>query len=453
MFISSCTSSALRGLRGAVVVGCCAALTLTAAPGAGAATAPSSGVARLAPSSKLGPVGHLAVSITRPGSYQLDATWDALAGATSYQVKLTGPSGQVLASATVTQARWTATAPMTAGTAVKTEVVPMAGTRRGRAASVTTQVPDLTAPTGTFAVSRVDRTATVTQTALSDDVSGPGAIVRAIDWDQGAGFEPWASGTSVQHTYPAGKHAYHPRVRLTDAAGNTAVLALAGVAIDDTDAPTGAFDVDTTGAWTGFTSVSMLQTGAVWDDVSAPTDVARTVVWGDGASSPWAAGTGTTHVYAAPGSYRPSVVLVDEAGRSTTVAASTVVVSSDTAAPKVTLTKPASKRKAVRSWVKLLGTATDAPGTGVRLVVVRVVEKRKDGWYAFKAPARTWVQAATKAGALRKSRPAKVVPNGDTWTARLPGLGKGRLLVKLKGRDNVGNVSRVRAYEQLLTRS
>jgi hypothetical protein len=453
MIFSSCTSSALRGLRGAVVVGCCAALTLSAAAGAEAATAPSAGVARLAPSSKLGPVSHLAVSITKPGAYQLDATWDALAGASSYQVKLTGSGGQVLAGATVTQARWTATAPMTAGTAVKTEVVPLAGNRRGRAASVTTQVPDLTAPTGTFAVSRVDRTATVTQTALSDDVSGPGAIVREVDWDQGAGFEPWSAGTSVQHTYPAGKHAYHPKVRLADAAGNSAVLSLAGVAIDDTDAPTGAFEVDRTSAWSGFTSVSMLQTGAVWDDVSAPTDVARTVVWGDGASGPWAPGTGATHVYAAPGSYRPSVVLVDEAGRSTTVAASTVVVSADTVAPKVTLSKPATQRTAVRSWVTLHGKATDSPGTGVRLVVVRVVEKRTTGWYAFKAPAQAWVPAATKAGALRKSRPAKVVPSGDTWAYRLPGLRKGRLLVKLKGRDNVGNVSGLRAYEQLLTRS
>ena len=168
-------------------------------------------------------------------------------------------------------------------------------------------------------------TATVTQTALSDDVSATTSVLRSIDWGEGAGFESWASGDTTQHAYPAVDGLYRPRVRLVDQAGNTDTQTLHAVVIGDDTAPTGTFTAGPAAAWSSLTSVQLTQT-SLTDDFSNPVDVTRVVDWGDGSPTVWPSATEVpTHVYATAGSYTPLVTLTDEAGNTAQVAATPVV--------------------------------------------------------------------------------------------------------------------------------
>ncbi len=431
-------------LRGAVVASVCAALTFTG------------GSAGAAPAQKLGPVKSLAMTIDKPSSYRVTSDWDALANATAYKVTLTNTSaGTVLASQKITAHHWVTAPTVKAGDRLTLKVVPLNGKKPGTATSIARDVPDLTAPTGAFTVSlpAKSRTATVTQTALHDDLTTEANIKREINWDQGAGFEAWTAGTSVDHPYPEGKHAYHPSVRLTDEAGNTVVLDLPGVAIDDTEKPKGTFLVAPTRAWAKFTGVTVTQVGTLSDDVSTPAFIKRTVDWKDGtAATQWKTGMALRHLYTTAGTFAPTVTLTDEAGSTMTATLSNVVVKADTVKPRANLIKPRLRRPAIRSWVTLHGRANDVSGSGVRNARVRVVELRRGVWFGYRATTRSWVKGGTKAAALRKSRPAVVRPVAGKWGYRLPGLRKGTLVVKVWGVDNVGNVSTPLVYKQLLTR-
>lgn len=445
-------------MRGAVVASACAALTFTGAPaGAATLTPTDSTSARLArPTQKLPAVKNLAMSLTKPSSaYLVKADWDDLTGATSYRVSLSS-AGTVLASQQVTESAWSTSRALTPGTTVTVKVTALAGKRPGTAISKSMTVPDVTAPTGSYTVTQTPdtRTATVNQTGLQDDLTTTANIKRWIDWDTGNGFVVWDTGTSVEHTYAPGKHAYHPVVKIADEAGNTALVNLA-VAIDDTDAPEGKFGVAPGRAFAKFTPVTVTQVGVLSDDVSAAKDIKRKIDWNPKdtiAPVAWRTGMVAKHVYTTAGTFSPRVTLTDEFGRTTTKDLPAVAVRADTVKPTATLVKPRLRRNAVRSWITLHGKASDVNGTGVRNVKVRVIENRRGTWFAYRAGTRTWVKAATKAGAFKKSRPATVLSKSGKWAYRVRGLRKGTLIVKVWGTDKVGNVSTALTYRQRLTR-
>lgn len=446
-------------MRGAVVASACAALTFTGVSAEAATLKPTDSIsARLAPT-KLPAATGLAMTITKPSSsYSVDALWNAVSGATSYKVSLADvTTGTTVASGKVTATTWSVTRALKVGDTVKLTVTPLAGKRPGKSASFSKVVPDLTAPTGTFTVahSADSKDATLTWGSVADD-SGK-TVTQVVTWGDGK-TDTWttAAGT-LTHTYPAGKKVYYPTVRLTDPSGNAAVVNLDPVAIDDTEKPTastGAFKDAPGRAWAKYTVVTLTQVGTVSDDLSQPQNIQRTVHWGDQTTTVLAKGAMTAkHVYAAAGTFTPTVTLTDEAKRvSDPIALSAVTVKADTVAPRANLIKPRLRRTAVRSWVRLHGRGSDVGGTGVRNVAVRIIENRAGIWYAYRAGTHSWVKAGRQARALRMSRPALVHPQKGVWTYRLPGLRKGTLLVKVWGTDMVGNVSKPLTYKQLLTR-
>jgi hypothetical protein len=97
---------------------------------------------------------------------------------------------------------------------------------------LTAVVADVTAPTGTFSASPASAWAkwtvvTVSQSALSDDLSTADKISRLVDWGDGSS-DAWTTGDSLTHVYTtAGAHT--PSVTIADEAGNTAVLATSAV--------------------------------------------------------------------------------------------------------------------------------------------------------------------------------------------------------------------------------
>jgi PKD repeat protein len=517
----------------AVVVGTAAAVPVAAAPPV-----------------RPGKVTGLAATVSKPASaYQLASTWNAATNATSYQVRLVDSGGIALDSGTVTTTSWTASTTKPATSSVTIQVTPVAGTRKGAMVSLTKVLPDVTAPTGTYDVNWTVSTATVTQQALSDDVTPSGSIARLIDWGRGDGYEPWATGDTTTYTYPLADGYYRPRVKLTDQAGNVSEQFLHAVVIGDEAAPTGSFTASPTAAWAGLTAVQLSQTaladdfspaarvlrlvdwgdgspivpwptladvpthvyadagtytpvitledeagntapvaadavtvtrdyaptgaftaspGTAWarlttvrlsqtalaDDYTDPAAVLRTVSWGDGTTAAWPASTAVpSHVYAAAGTYTPTVTLEDERGNTAQVAAVPVTVKADTVRPVVKLTVPRTRTGYVASWRTLKGRATDTAGTGVSRVEVRVIEKRGTAWYAFRPATGTWAKTTTATRAWTKAGIRKVKPTSTgAWSARVGGLRKGTLVVKVVGVDRAANRSATLTRKQLLTR-
>ena len=527
-----------RGAAAAVLAGLALVATAAAVP------------AVAAPPVKPGKVTGLVATVSKPAAaYQLASSWNAATNATSYQVKLVDSGGLTLDSGTVTATAWTASTTKPATSSVTIQVTPVAGTRKGTMVTLTKVLPDVTAPTGTFAVAWNVSTATVTQESLGDDVTPAGSITRQIDWGRNEGYEAWPTGTTISYTYPLADGYYRPRVKLTDQAGNVSEQYLHAVVIGDDTAPTGAFTASPTAAWAGLTAVQLSQTSLAddfspaaqvlrmvdWGDGSpitpwpslvdvpshvyatagtytpvvtiedeagntapvsadtvtvtkdnAPTGtfaasptvawsgltavrlsqsaladdytdaaaVQRTVDWGDGTTAPWpASGAVPTHVYAAAGSYTPTVALEDERGNVAHVAADAVTVKADTVKPVVRLTVPKTRTGYVASWRTVKGRATDTAGTGVSRVEVRVIEKRGTAWYAFRPATGTWAKTTTAAKAWTKAGIRKVTPTSTgTWSAKVAGLRKGTMYVKVVGVDRAANRSATLTRKQLLSR-
>lgn len=412
-------------------------LAITAAPADAAPT-------------KTGPVQGLGLTISKPANrYVVASDWDDLAGATSYKVSLTS-AGTVLQSDKVTASGWTATTTLAAGNRVTVKVIPMVGKRPGKPASVAGDLPDVTAPNGTFELVQASpgsRDVTINQVELSDDVTPTNSIVRTVNWGDGTS----AAGWTPNHSYAVDLQAYHPSVTLKDAAGNEQVVQLGTVVVGDHTAPTGSFGVTGSG-WAEWTRVELTET-AVWDNFTGVENLTRTVAWGDDTTSTWTGGSAPTHVYADEGTYTPVVTLTDEAGnaQSATVT-STVVVTEDSDRPTVKLTKPRTQRTWVRKWVTLRGKVGDA-ATGVKVVKLRLVEKRGATWYAYRGTTRRWVRGgATQAAAVRRTTLANVRPTAtNTWSYKVNGLRKGRFVVQVKAVDNVKNASGFKTTTQSLT--
>lgn len=447
MRVERSVSKRAAAIVAAVVTG---ALALSTAPAEAVAAYPQA--AAPAPKSQIGPVVGLKATVSKPGAaYRVDATWNPLPRAASYQVTMTTSTGSVVDEGRVTDSAWQTTTNLPALTQLRLKVVPYTDTnRRGRAAFTSFRLPDLTAPTASYRVSTDGYEGTVTQVSLNDDVTAAADVVREIDW--GAGFQPWGTGDSVSATFSA-EGIHHPAVRLTDEAGNSRSYTLT-VVIGDETAPVGEFAVSPTTGWAKLTRVRVSQL-SLSDDFSAAADIQRWVTWGDGtAAVRWQTGTRLGHVYRVGGSFVPVVRLVDQAGNSVEVATSPVVTKVDSTAPKVSVKVPQRRVRYVASWRTVRGKATDVNGSGVAKVGLWAVEKRGGVWYAYRAPSRTWVKAGgTRAAAFRKARAARITPTQwSTWSYRIGSLRKGRLVVRVTARDRIGNISRPVTVKQTLTR-
>ncbi len=87
--------------------------------------------------------------MTKPSTYRLAVSWDTLTAATSYKTTLTNTTtGALLGSASVTSPAWVTTTRLPVLSQVTVKVTPLAPRRHGIAASVTTALPDRTAPSG-----------------------------------------------------------------------------------------------------------------------------------------------------------------------------------------------------------------------------------------------------------------------------------------------------------------
>lgn len=410
--------------------------------------------AQAKPPVKPGPVTGLAMTLSKPAdNFTVAASWTAAANATTYVVALTNATtGAALAGNSVGVTTWSASVNLTGVTQVRLTVTPY-NTRSGPAASITQDVPDLSAPNGTFTVSWVERSGTITQTALTDD--GPvGQISRTVSWGDGTAAVAWNGGTTINHLYAA-DGLYRPTVTLTDGVGNTRVVNLPAIVPGDKTAPVGTFTTSPGKAWQGLTPVNLTQT-ALSDDFSAAADVLRWINWGDGtAVEPWTASITASHLYAVAGIYSPQVVLKDDAGNTRSVPAEAVTVQADTVLPLVKLLLPKKGvADEVGSWKKVFGQATDDKGTGVDSVAVVAIEKRATGWYFFKATSKTWAKAATKGKAWKRAKAAVVEPSAKgAWVVRLTGLRKGTLVVRATATDVAGNVSKPVTHKAVLTAS
>ncbi|GAB4008397.1 hypothetical protein [Nocardioides ultimimeridianus] len=106
---------------------------------------------------------------------------------------------------------------------------------------------DTTPPTGTYVVDHthgyvgaaVSAVAiNVTRTAVSDDTSTAANITQEIDPGDGSGYVAWGATATHELDYHAAG-TYHPMVRLTDEAGNPAVIALPTITVtSDSTKPT-----------------------------------------------------------------------------------------------------------------------------------------------------------------------------------------------------------------------
>lgn len=393
---------------------------------------------------------HADATAHQNGSYDVAASWNAVANATSYRVTLT-KGGTTLSSTTVTATSWTPHVVTTPGTA-SLSVRGVVGKKPGRIATLTVPLLDGIAPQGSYSSSWNNNTgeATITQDSLTDNLPVSG-VTRTVDWGEGSPVA-WPSGTTITHNYPLTEKRYAPTVTLEDAAHNQTVVEVPAIVIKDVVAPTGAYSVAPGAAWAAFTSVTVTQDSDPNDKWSKPEDIARSVAWGDGTTQDWTTGTTLTHVYATAGTYQPKVTLTDEAHNPSELSTSDVVVTADTTGPKLKLTM-AKPKHSVKAWKKLRGTATDAQ-TGVKSVSLKAVEKRGAKWFGYNATTHAWVKATSKAKAFKKAKAFIRTTNAQhQWSAKLAKLRKGTLIYKVRATDQVKNRSVTLTHKATLTKA
>ena len=407
------------------------------------------------PRPNLGPVSGLALTVAHADSYAVTADWDTLPGATRYAVKMSS-SGTRLATDTVTASSWTATTTLPAGTQVSVTVTPYDGRRKGKAATVSKLLPDVTAPEAAYSVVRdeVDPTGgsvRIHRDALADDLSPLSGITQTIAWDRGQDPVPWPSAQAdISHDYGNAEHVYHPVITVQDAAHNTATYELA-VAVRDSLAPQGDYTAGPTSAFARWTQVGLTELD-ISDNLSADQDMLRIVDWGDGTVQTWS--PDLRHVYAGPGSYQPQLQLSDEAGNdSPWLPTSSVEVTADTNAPLTSLRVPRKAQSRVATWNTLRGRLDDRPGVGAKAVTVKVAELRRGSWYGYRAATHTWVKTANKRAALRKATGTARPTLTHRWAMPVTGLRPGTLVIKYRGADLLLNRTPWLTYQQRLTRA
>ena len=393
------------------------------------------------------------------GSYVVPATWKAGANTTSFLGTVTG-GGATLATASLTGTSWSPSITAKAGTTVTVTIVGVNGRFKSAGASASKVLPDVTAPVGAYQATWGDpvagtATATFTQVSLTDDASVAAGIQVVVDFGDGsATFATNGGQATITHDYTipdAQPHRFQPQIILKDAAGNSSNAAVNAVVVNDTTAPAGSATLSRSTGWARWTTVSIATTAM--DNVSPVGKVKRRIDWGDGRTTTTYGNGAVRHVYAAAGTYSPTVRFEDEAlpaNASTAPAPGAVTIRADVYRPSVTLTLPRTKLRSVRSWKVLRGTAADGQ-TAVRIVRVKAVEKRAGAYYAYVPATRTWVKAGRKARAFAKAGEVKVATSG-AWSVRLPRLTKGVLVYRAVAVDAMGNVSSVSQHRQRLTR-
>lgn len=399
-----------------------------------------------------GPTG-LAATVTAhaDGTYDVAASWNAVASATSYRVVL-AKGGATLVSTTVTTTSWTTTVTTTPGTA-SLSVRAVLSKKPGKVSTISVPLPDATPPTGGFTATWDNNTglATLAVTTPVSDNSG-GAVTAMVDWNDGSPAEAWNLAGNTTHTYPLTAARYVPVVTLTDSSTNSNPVSSNAVVINDSEAPTGSFTTGPATAWAKLDAVTLTQT-ALADNWSPAENITRSVDWGDGsAPEAWTTGTTLAHTYTVAGDFTPAVTLTDEAGNPAVAPGTAVHVNVDSTAPVVRFVLPKSKHS-VRAFTTLKGKATDTGGTGVSKVTVKAIEKRGTAWYGYNATTKRWVKASTKAKAYSRAR-AAVVSTGarHLWTVKLSGLRKGTLVYKAFAKDLVKNKSATISHKATLTR-
>ncbi|GAA3947379.1 ExeM/NucH family extracellular endonuclease [Actinoplanes auranticolor] len=310
----------------------------------------------------------------------------------------------------------------------------------------TAGVSDSTAPTGTFTLDATalwpGQTVTLTQTALTDDVSAPAGIRRVVTWGDGSAPQTLAAGAkTATHTYAAAGR-FPVSVALTDEAGNTGPAGFTGTSTVVVAAQPGRYALDRRSIW-ATQSVKLSLSG-----VSGASKVS--VAWGDGATSTMSPNVGSAaHVYPKAGTFTVKVTLFNQAGAGTPVTVGSVRVTKDTHKPVVTFTVPKNAGKA-SAWSKITGTATDK-GVGVARVRVKLIEQRNGKWYYYTG--RTWVKTTSKSKASAKATVLTVTPTArGTWSLGLKGVKKGTLTVTYWGSDKAGNTSAGKSYTRKITR-
>jgi hypothetical protein len=440
----------LAMLRAAITVSIATALVLGVAP---AEAAPPGKPPK--PPKPSGAVSGLTMAVTHESGYRIDTRWNSLPGATRYAVRMVDGSATTLATDSVRVPSWSGTTSLPAGTRISVTVTPYADRKKGKPATVTKVLPDVTAPRGVYTVERdagdpTGGAVTIRRDELVDDLTPLGGIVATIAWDEGESPQPWPSGTAtMSHDYGNEERLYRPVVTVQDAAGNTATYRLA-VPVRDTLAPTGSYAVTPGAGFAGWTGVRVSET-QVSDNLSADADIKRTVDWGDGTVEAW--NPQLTHVYADAGSYLPRLRLTDEAGNASSwMPASTVVVTRDDAAPTTTLRVARKGAARITSWSTLRGRLDDAAGVGAKEVNVKVAQQRRKAWFAYHSTTGTWTKAAGKRAALRKASGIAGPTATGHWALPVKGLRTGQLVVRYRGEDLVGNRTGWMVRQQRLTK-
>ncbi|MEV4343639.1 ExeM/NucH family extracellular endonuclease [Actinoplanes sp. NPDC049596] len=314
----------------------------------------------------------------------------------------------------------------------------------------TAGVLDGTAPTGTFTLGPTagalwaGQSVTLTQVALSDDVSAAAGIKRVVTWGDGSAPETLAAGTTTATHKYAKTGTYTVSVALTDEAGNSAAATFQGAATVKVSAqPTGRNVLAPTSIGAGQPAVLV---------VGQVTGAGKLVVaWGDGATTTVPAKGGVvTHAYTKGGSFAVTVTPWNTAGAGMPATAGTVKVKADTAAPVVSLTVPFRATEA-SSWRSLSGLVADA-GTGVDKVQATLIQERSGKWYYFDGA--KWVKAASQSEAAGQ---AKVLADdnpflGILWNIGVQGVEKGTLKVTYWATDKAGNSSAQKSYSVKVTK-
>jgi hypothetical protein len=432
-----------------------AALVATMLPG-------SMEAASAKPPAKPGRVTGLQLSANLDtNTYTVHANWIAAAKATAYQVTMTNHlTGSVLDRGKVAATSFDGTAPHAlVGKRVDVSVVPFNGTRRARGTTGSLSLPDQAAPTASYTVTpqdSLDGEVTIEVNAISDDLSDVAHITQLVNWGDGTPAESHlGTGTTpFTHSYGAVKNLYHPTVTVSDEEGNERTFDLTSV-VGDITAPSGTFSrVAPSTVWARWTRVRITKTSLI-DDLSDPSNIAKSVDWGDGKVQNWGPSLTLAHRYAVAGPYSPMVTITDEAGNQTgplPTSTSPVTVTADSVAPRLHLTLPTAHRNWVSNWTRLKGHVTDS-ATGVRNVQARAIEKRGTRWYAFKPGRQVWVRAGkTRTSAWQLARPAVVKPTAThTWSVRLYHLRQGLLVYKVSAVDHVGNRTHWKWHHKELT--
>ncbi|XVV12270.1 hypothetical protein ACQP2X_46940 [Actinoplanes sp. CA-131856] len=297
-------------------------------------------------------------------------------------------------------------------------------------------------PTGTYTADSTSiwpgQKVTLTETDFDD---GGVPTVRTITWGDDSPRTVAAAGeTSWTHTYTR-PSVSRISIEMTDGnpddiTSNVVVGPNITVA-----APTGTYSWKNPTVWT----YESYQNLAVWNASNVPANSDATwASWGDDSRTLLRDGTSTTvEHWFGPGTWRPQVTVKNEQGKAAPVTTAPLSVVTDSTAPSIALTYPASPNKA-SSWSTIRGTASDSQ-SGADIAAVFLWKYNTAGVeYYYNFGARSWVRYT---GQNLNTLPDSVfgmsaVSASGTWSVPVTGLTKGWIIEpQYQAADKVGNWS------------